>query len=150
MNGKGLLLGRVSFFQNYAASGRKVQIDIWGINLSTIRGDQGIAVGHTRRTYYFAGPRSNKKQDALSLPNPKDVRMRSVDPFGWTGVTPLAIRCKTYGVALACNANRVAATVGVHVSAAIRTDIHKPVLLWIAYDRATPANDIFHVQEMNP
>ena len=106
------------YFENATRTGRSVMIDAWGINLSTIDGDAGLTVGRTRRTYYFAGPRSNQAPIGPTghlSGGAGDLRLATTRPFDLGAAAPLAVRARNDGVSLG------AGMAGVHLTAGLQS-----------------------------
>jgi hypothetical protein len=136
------------YFENSARTGRSVMIDAWGINLSTVRGDGGLTVGRTRRTYYFPGPASTQPAGATDRPSGDTARVRlaATRPFD-LACAPLAVIGRSDGLSVGSGMTGVHVTAGVHAFAAVRLPPDASTRLFLRSDTRRPAEDVFDVKE---
>lgn len=134
INDRGLV--RVDRYEN--SFGHYVRTRVWGIDVVTVRSDEGVVVGYSDRAYFF--PKSIAGGEVQRNPSMAEVLREPMPRVGGGKCdlnelgTPMVIRTVDVGVAIRLGAARVGMTLGMNANTRVRLHRDGTVILAVQFD----------------
>ncbi len=150
INDRGLV--RVRHWE--APGGRVVQLDGWGVHLTTLAADRGITLGRSSRTYFCptAETLQSGSVDAGDLLSRiADSTVKPVDPGSAPALSelesPVAVISRSTGLVVDVNSFRTGLSLGVRTFGGVILPQDFEGLVWLHYRSEHPEESSIFVQE---